>query len=119
MTSDELKAKFPNASAAFLAANRDHNARSAPVLEPCPRHEPLEAPSAEERHPASFHVRILSIRKRLLDEDNLCEKFHVDCLRRNGFIPDDDPATTRIEVRQRKCERGEPERVVLTVEYVG
>lgn len=115
MTRDELKARFPNASAAFVAANCVDDHGQASIMERGIGHEPLAKTQAQKRDSATFQVSVLSIRKRLLDEDNLCEKFHVDCLRRFGFIPNDDPATTHIEVTQRKCERGEPERVQITI----
>lgn len=76
--------------------------RQASVMEHGPVHEPLETPPLEEAHPKRVLVRVTSFRKRLLDEDNLCEKFHVDCLRYSGLIEGDDPQRTKIEVRQVK-----------------
>jgi len=100
-----------------LARNRPpDNPRPVAILEPDPRVEPLAAPQIEASNPARFRVVVASIRRRLLDEDNLCEKFHVDCLRRAGYIPDDDPATTHIEVWQRKCQTGEAERIEIVIE---
>ncbi len=116
MTIHELRSKFPNASPSFVKANCDHDSRKIALMESGAGHEPLGTPSPQEENPARFRVIITSIRKRLLDEDNLAEKFHVDCLRRYGFIPNDDPATTRIEVTQRKCARGEPERIEIVIE---
>jgi hypothetical protein len=60
-------------------------------------------------------VRCCSVRKRLLDEDNMCEKFIVDALRYCGIIADDRPATTKIEVTQRKCGPGEEEHVIVEI----
>lgn len=51
-------------------------------------------------------VRITAVRKRLLDEDNLCEKYLVDLCRYAGIIVGDSPATTHIEVCQQKAEPG-------------
>jgi len=62
-----------------------------------------------------FLVRVTSIRKRLLDEDNLCEKYHVDLLRYSGVLPADDPSQTHIEVCQRKADPGEGEHVIIEV----
>ncbi len=51
-----------------------------------------------------FLIRVTSIRKRLCDTDNLCEKYLVDLCRYAGILPGDSPATTRIEVCQQKAE---------------
>lgn len=75
----------------------------------------LATPQAEKRDSANFLVRVTSYRRRLLDEDNLCEKFHVDCLRYAGIIPGDAPGQTRIEVRQEKVRKGEAEEIVIEV----
>lgn len=62
-----------------------------------------------------FRVRVTSIRCRLLDVDNLCEKYFVDLLRYAGVIPSDDPASTQIEVRQQKADPGSPEETLIEV----
>lgn len=62
-----------------------------------------------------FLVRVISIRKRLLDEDNLCEKFHVDCCRYARILPKDSPGTTRIEVSQQKAEPGAQEEIKIEI----
>ena len=96
-------------------ANRPHNSGTPPVLERSFETQPVATDRHEEAHPARFHVCVTSIRKRLLDEDNLCAKFHVDCLRRAGLIPNDNPATAHIEVMQRRCYKGEMEYTVILV----
>ena len=63
----------------------------------------------------SFLVRVSSHRKRLLDIDNLCEKYVVDLCRHCGALPSDSPEQTQIEVRQIKVGKGEPEKVVVEV----
>lgn len=62
-----------------------------------------------------FLVRVTSVRTRLLDEDNLCEKYHVDLCRYAGCLPQDDPSKTHIEVRQRKADPGEGEHVRIEI----
>lgn len=49
-----------------------------------------------------FLVRVKAFRKRLLDEDNLCEKYHVDLCRYCGALPGDEAGTAKIEVSQEK-----------------
>lgn len=55
------------------------------------------------------------MRVRLLDEDNLCEKYHVDCCRYAGLIPDDAPSQVRIQTLQRKARRGEAEHTQVEI----
>ena len=62
-----------------------------------------------------FLVRVTSVRKRLLDEDNLCEKYHVDLCRYAGVLLGDEAGTTKIETGQRKAEKGETERTVIEI----
>lgn len=109
---------FANASESFKRANPDLFPASAGTpakLERVDNGKPLAA--RKEKGPSSgkFLVRVVSCRKRLLDEDNLCEKLHVDCLRYSGVLPSDDPATTRIETTQRKVDKGEAEHVLIEV----
>jgi len=63
----------------------------------------------------SFLVRVTSYRRRLLDEDNLCEKFHVDLCRYAGIIPSDAPGQTKIEVSQKKVGSKEAEFVRIEI----
>lgn len=62
-----------------------------------------------------FLVRIKSRRKRLLDEDNLCEKFAVDCCRYAGLLPDDAPGETKIEISQEKVGKEEREETLIEI----
>jgi len=62
-------------------------------------------------------IRIESIRKRLLDEDNLVSKYHTDLCRYSGLIPSDAPGVCKIETSQRKAEKGEEERTEITITY--
>ena len=62
-------------------------------------------------------IRIESVRKRLLDEDNLVSKYHTDLCRYSGLIPSDAPGICKIETSQRKAEKGEEERTEITITY--
>ena len=62
-------------------------------------------------------VRIESIRKRLLDEDNLVSKYHTDLCRYAGLIPSDAPGICKIETTQRRAEKGEIEHTEITITY--
>lgn len=84
-------------------------------LERHPGNGAVGAVQVQERNSDRFLIRVTSIRRRLLDEDNLCEKFHVDCCRYSGLLPGDGPGKTKIEVTQKKAEPGEGERVVIEI----
>lgn len=111
MTRNELTRRFPKASEAFLQAN----CTTAPELERGPGNEPLAKEKVQGRPGQQFLVRVTAVRKRLLDEDNLCAKYHVDLCRYAGVIPDDAPGECKIETRQRKAEKGEQEHAVIEV----
>jgi len=71
--------------------------------------------SAQERNPVRYVVRIISVRIRLLDEDNLCPKYAVDFLRYCGAIPSDAPGKCKVETTQRKVEKEEREHTEVRV----
>ena len=97
MTKNEITRRFPNASAAFIAANLDpENSGPAAVVEHDPGDAPLAAETLQRPDRRQFLVRVTSFRRRLLDEDNLCEKYHVDLCRYAGAIPDDAPGETLV-----------------------
>lgn len=62
-----------------------------------------------------FRVCVTSVRSRLCDTDNIVAKWTVDCIRRGGIIPDDDPETAVIEVSQRQVKPGEAEHSLVEV----
>lgn len=96
--------------------NLDHP-RTNPKLECDPSNAPLATSEVQEGAESRICVRVCSVRKRLLDEDNLCEKYAVDSLRAIAAIPADDPATVRIETTQRKAAKGEAEHTEITITY--
>jgi hypothetical protein len=125
VTEAELKTRFPNATVDFLRLNAKpitgsvallgQGGRTPAVLERDPGDGTVAALPVQKRLGRKFLVRIKSYRKRLLDEDNLCEKFHVDLCRYAGILPGDEAGTTKIEVCQEKVGPKEPERVVIEV----
>ena len=116
MTPDQLKAKFPNASADFLKANlhADHS-RQAAVMERSAGDESLATNQGQERAAGKLHVRFVSVRKRLLDPDNVSVKWTLDCLRYAGIIRGDEPDKISLEVSQRKTNKGEREQTIIEV----
>jgi hypothetical protein len=89
--------------------------RKVAVVERSDRHESLGTAPIQKANDERIVVRVRSVRKRLLDEDNLCEKYLVDALRYCGLIPDDAPNKVKIEVSQEKCGEGEDERVTIEI----
>lgn len=102
---------FPNASPDLLS----RNTRKASVVERDSVHEPLEAEKVQGSVGKRVLVRVESVRKRLLDEDNLCEKYHIDLCRYAGIISGDEADKTKIETSQRKAQKGEEEKIILTI----
>jgi len=116
MTHNELTRRFPKASAAFIAANLSAGAaEQAAKLECHTGNEPLGAKEVQGSTGQRFLVRITAHRKRLIDEDNLCEKYLVDLLRYARVIPDDAPGVCKIEVSQKKVGKGQPEKTIIEV----
>jgi hypothetical protein len=97
---------------AFYDHNTDHPAPAA-VAE-CPAGaRPLATGQAQNPNPARYLVSVTSFRVRLLDEDNLCPKYHVDALRYAGLLPSDAPDCTHIVTRQVKVAHKADEKSVI------
>jgi len=91
------------------------DSRTTSELESDSGHAPLGQKKVQGQAGPGFLVRTTSIRKRLLDEDNLCAKYSTDLLRYCGAIPDDSPQQVKIETSQRKAEKGEEEHTLIEV----
>ena len=94
---------------------RTDHPRPAAELEPGAGHEPLAAVEVQAKAGPRFLVRVKSFRRRLLDEDNLMEKWTVDTLRNACVVPDDAPGTAHIEVSQEKVGSKDEERILVEV----
>ena len=105
---------------ALRKANDNHNPNDtgkAPILERTAGNAALVETQVQSGTGDRILVRIESIRKRLLDEDNLVSKYHTDLCRYSGLIPSDAPGVCKIETTQRKAEKGEEERTEITITY--
>jgi hypothetical protein len=111
MRDDFLRNIFPNASPDLLA----RNAGKASKLERGSGHAPLEANKVEGPTGQRFLVRVTTTRRRLLDQSNLCYKYHEDLLRYSGILPDDSPDICESEVRQVKAVKGQEEKILIEV----
>jgi len=113
-----MKFSTPKAFEAFLAANPhlrvapDRGQQGTKLERPAGNGALAEA-KGETRNPAKFLVRIISYRRRLLDEDNLAEKYHVDSLRYASLLPDDSPLLVSIKPEQVKVKTEEEERTEI------
>lgn len=108
---DFLRSLFPNASPDLLRRNSGQAAK----LERDPRDGAVGKVQVQERVGGRVLVRVTAYRNRLLDEDNLCEKYHVDLCRYAGIISGDEAGKTKIETGQVKTVHGEKERVLIEV----
>lgn len=116
MNRNEILRRYPNASESFIRSNlSDGNSGAVAELEPNLGNASLGEKEVQRQDCERFLVRVKSRRKRLLDEDNLCEKYHIDLCRYAGILPDDAPDKIKIEVAQSKCAKGEPEMVSIEI----
>jgi hypothetical protein len=116
MLRHEILQRYPNASESFIRANLDpDDSRQAAVLERPPKHEPLAAHQGKKGTAAKLLVRFVSVRKRLLDPDNVSCKWTLDALRYAGIISGDEPEKITLEVNQRKAGKGEPEQTIIEI----
>lgn len=94
---------------------RPRDTRTDPELERDTCHEPLETAPVQKGASGKVLVLLTSFRRRLLDEDNLCEKYHVDCCRYAGLIRADDPGSAKIQICQEKVGSGQAEFVRIEI----
>lgn len=89
---------------------------------PKPQQTPIHEPMAEEKGkggpPRRLLVRITSVRRRLLDYDNLIGKYFVDCLRYCGILSDDTEAEIDLRISQRKTKIKDDEKTIIEIEYL-
>lgn len=118
MKQEDYVKLLTNASKSTQRLNPDPktgNPRSVTKLECNPSDASLEKSKVQKATGGRFYVSVTAFRRRLLDEDNLCEKYVCDLCRYAGALPDDNPEQTQIEVSQQKVKKGEPERVAVEV----
>jgi len=99
-------------------ANYNTNDTGTPAkLEQDTWHGTLAAQPVEASATSRIHIRFESVRKRLCDPDNICEKWTLDCLRYIGVIRGDEPDKITLETTQRKAAKGEAEHTQITITY--
>jgi len=73
-----------------------------PFVERDPQRPSLSTGEMEAGNANRVHVRLVSVRKRLIDPDNLSGKSLTDCLRNAGFLRDDSAEEISYQIDQRK-----------------
>ena len=96
-------------------AYQARRASSRAKLEQVVRHEPVAAKAREAGHPKSVRVCIVSFRCRLIDPDNLCPKYFMDCLRYCGWIEDDSARHVTFSIYQTKVTSKDQQRTEITI----
>ena len=115
LTADQLPKKYQDQIAAQIYTNDHHHTSPAPVAEPTSGNGPLAAGQAKTRYPSRYIVSVTSYRVRLLDEDNLCPKYHIDALRYAGILSSDAPDKTHIITGQIKVTHKDEEKTVIEI----
>lgn len=100
------------------STHEDHFDRKAPDSEPEPvvRNDALEKGSPKKANSRLIQVRIISHRRRLIDPDNCIGKWHLDCCRYAGFIPEDSAAHIEYRISQEKVSSKDEEKTVIEIE---
>lgn len=80
-------------------------------------HESMATKAGKGSPPRRLLVRITSVRRRLLDSDNLIGKYYVDCLRYCGILLNDTEAEIDFRISQKKARTKDEERTIIEVEY--
>lgn len=100
--------------------NKKENTESKPTLKVGALGKTKREEINEQRGGARHHVRIRSLRVRMLDIDNLYggAKHLIDSLRLARIIPDDDPESITLEVTQEKVKKYTQEKTEVEVKCV-
>jgi hypothetical protein len=116
MTKNELSRRFPNASEAFLRANKDRveSEGESPKPECNLGNESLGKDEVKEVNSGRVKIIYHVFRSRLCDPDNVFLKYHTNGLRYEGLIRDDRNQDIEIEVEQFKSRE---EFVIITLIY--
>lgn len=80
-----------------------------------PGNESVGKAKTQEGNPRRCIVRVTSYRNRLLDEDNLIPKWHIDALRYAGCLRSDAPDKTHIVTTQKKVAKKDQEKTLIEI----
>lgn len=99
--------------AAYLARRQAGYKPPSAEPEPPVQNESMAAQSGKAKDAKRVSVSVTSFRCRLVDPDNLCPKYFVDCLRYAGLIQDDRAQDIELTVRQEKVAAKAAERTEI------
>ena len=114
MTNEQYNAMLANGSKSLRDANH-----TGPSPEPkrAIRNEPLGESQGQKDNSGRISISVVSARKRLIDPDNLCPKWLIDCLRYCALIPGDEPDKISLKISQRKITKDEEEHTQIEIIY--
>lgn len=105
---------------ALRKPNANHNTNDTGAtakLERIAGDEPLAASKGEKEASGRVHFKFVSVRKRLIDPDNVSVKWLLDCCRRIGLVAGDEHDKITLETTQRRANKGEEEHTEITITY--
>ena len=115
-TREQILKRYPDANERFIQRVIDADSSGAVAVVEFPAvGASLETVKNQKGPTGRIFIRFVSVRKRLLDPDNLCEKYLLDCLRYTSLISGDEPEKVSIQTTQRKCQQGESERTIVEI----
>jgi hypothetical protein len=113
---EQMRARVAqNIARQLVGIYENHRETQSPVAKRAVRHEPVAAAAGKNNHPNRICIRITGFRRRLLDPDNFCPKYFIDCLRYAEIIQDDSPEFITLETSQVKVKNTADERTEITV----
>ena len=122
MNPHTIRRLFPHASQSLITANEqdygkpyiESNGQIAKLERPA-CNEPLATGKGEKEASGRVHFKFVSVRKRLIDPDNVSVKWLLDCCRRIGLVAGDEHDKVTIETAQRKAEKSEEEHTIIEI----
>ena len=105
---------------ALRKQNANHNTNDtgkAAKLERIASNEPLASSEGEKEASGRVHFKFVSVRKRLIDPDNVSVKWLLDCCRRIGLVAGDEHDKITLETAQRRANKNEEEHTEVTINY--
>jgi hypothetical protein len=77
----------------------------------------LASSEGEKEASGRVHFKFVSVRKRLIDPDNVSVKWLLDCCRRIGLVAGDEHDKITLETAQRRANKNEEEHTEVTINY--
>ena len=122
MNPHTIRRLFPHASQSLIAANEQDYGKpyiesdgQIAKLERTACDEPLATGKGKKEASGRVHFKFVSVRKRLIDPDNVSVKWLLDCCRRIGLVAGDEHDKVTIETAQRKAEKSEEEHTIIEI----